>query len=256
MAYNSWGNSRFPLAVSGTIDTAAQLDTGLQQLAALLAAAVNADCGDMWRHLVNASHERHFLGASVDPVAHVIAGIRPSAQVFTQLRIEHWPVLCVYREGSEFEWNTADIPATKQRWGLDWIVGPIGPDSLNKFGAFWLQVLHAMSAVVIDGHHPAFLADAECFIGQFVQILPTSESGAGISDELTSDKGAGYFGGSLALESLERYVSQSGAAIDLENAAGTAYAPVDAGYGDPVETVMPVLVTVTIPLGTPEPVGD
>lgn len=252
MAFNSWGSSRFPLAAAGAIDTASARDIGLQAVAGLVTAAINADCGAEWRRLVAFGNDRHCLRGSVNPVQYTLAGVRPSAQTLTQIKVD-WPLLTVYREGSELQWLASGVPAWKQRWGIDWIVGALDPASIQRYGSFWLQVLHAISAAIVDGHHPSYLNDAECFSGSFVEINPTSETGAGLSDELTNDKGAGYFGGSVALESLERYVPQSGALLDELNAAGTAYAPVDAGYGD---TVTETLVSLPMNFGTPEPVGD
>jgi hypothetical protein len=246
MAFNSWGSSRFPLTVSASVDVASQLDTGLHAISGLCVAAIEANCQAAWLRFVSNSHDRHWLRSSSKVVGHVLAGVRPDAQNLTQIGTD-WPLLCIYRESSEFEPITASLMGRKQKWGVDWIVGPLDPASQIRFGAFWGQVLNSIAAAIVDGYHPSYLNGADCFHGEFVSIVPTSETGAGVSAELVNDKGAGYWGGSIVLESVERFVPQSGAAIDTLNAAGTAYAPADAGYGDNwTETA----VVVPIPDGT------
>jgi hypothetical protein len=246
---DSFGASRFPLIAPATGEqSAAVYDPGLGSIIGLVKAAIENDIGAAWRRQIGKLDETSFLVMSTSPIGSVLP-LQPIPQTLTQIK-SGWPVLAVYREGEpEDEWITAEIPGYKQRWSIDWIVGPIGPDIQRKIGHFWVPIVNSIRAAIHNGWHPAYDSGRQQFVGQFVQIRCVQSNGPGVSDQIQTEKGAGYYGGSIVLETVERFVAQSGAAIDEFNK--NAYATPNDGYGD---NWTGTVITATIPPGTPEPI--
>lgn len=227
-SYDSFGASRFPLIP--TEDCAENYDPGLGTIVALLSAAIEANCGDAWRVIVQRLDGDHFLADSTGPVSSIHTVV-PSIQNLTQTK-RAWPVLAVYREGEPVNaQKTIDYYTSTQKWSVDWIVGPLSPASQRKIGHFWIQIRNTIFAAITLGHHDAYQNGAYQFHGQFSEIHTTGAGGPAVSQELTTDKGQGYFGGSVTLETVERLTFQGDTSgIGFE---GGAYTTPNDGYGTP-----------------------
>lgn len=228
-SFDSFGSSRFPLIPTAAMHSAAHYDPGLATIIALVSAAVEADIGAAWRSMVQQLDATSFLHESIAPIGSVLT-VLPTPQNLTQIKSE-WPLLAVYREGTPARAPiTIDYPAFTQNWAIDWIVGPLGPDTQRKIGHFWVQVRNSIWTAIETGHHLSFEDGAYQFFGQFVSIMPTGAEGPGVTQELSGGKGDGYFGGSVTLESVERLTYQNKATGDTFNQGG--YLPPGDGYGD------------------------
>lgn len=226
---DSFGGSRFPLEVSSAIDSAALYDPGLASIVGLVTAAIEANCGDAWRALVAQLDVTSFIAESTAPVGSVLTVI-PSPHNLTQAK-RSWPILAIYREGEPTcEHKSFDYPICRQRWSVDWIVGPLGPDTQRKIGHMWVPIRNSIFSAINLGTHPAYLDGAYCFHGQFVEIWPVTAAGPAVTDSLGVEKGYGYFGGSVILESVERTTYQNDAAATGFD--GGAYLTPNDGYGD------------------------
>lgn len=227
-SYDSLGASRFPLTPTDDIQAGIAYDRGLRAIIDLAVAAVEADVGDAWRQQTRQLDPSSKLYESETPIATVIEYM-PDPQNLTQVS-NVWPILAVYREGeAQTEQQTIEYPVFTQQWGLDWIVGPLGPDAQRKIGHFWVQIRNAIWVAMKLGHHWAYQNGAYQFFGIFSELNPVSASGPAISQHLTGQGGSGYFGGSIVLQTKERLVFQSKAQADTFN-AGPYLTPHD-GYG-------------------------
>lgn len=227
---DSFGASRFPLTQGETC--AANYDPGQAAIIGLLSAAIEACCGDAWRTLTASLNNDHFLAGSTGPVGSVLT-VPPNPQNLTQVKMA-WPVLAVYREGEPtIGLYSIEYTNSKQRWSVDWIAGPFSPDTQRKIGLFWVQIRNAIFVAIDLGMHPAYQNGAYQFRGQFSEIWPISAVGPAVTQELTTDKGQGYYAGSVILESTERVTYQGDAAApDLAFEGGAYLTPHD-GYGTP-----------------------
>lgn len=228
-SFDSFGASRFPLASND--GCAVNLDPGLASIVGLICAAVEADCGDAWRKIVSELESNSLLADSTGPIGTVIT-LMPNPQTMTQVK-STWPILAVYREGEpEVGQYSIDYRNLTQRWSVDWIVGPLGPDTQRKIGYFWIKVRDSILNAIIQGNHPAYQDGAYQFRGQFSEIWPVSAAGPAVSDTLTTEKGAGYFGGSIILQTVERMTFQVDAGALETDFDGGAYKTPNDGYGD------------------------
>ena len=228
-SFDSFGASRFPLAaVDGC---AINLDPGLEAIASLLCAAVEADCGNSWRKIISELEANSFLAESTGPIGSVLTMI-PTPQNCTQMK-STWPVLAIYREGEPVVGSySLDYRNLTQRWSIDWICGPLGPDTQRKVGHFWVKVRDSMLNAIIQGMHPAYDSGKYQFHGQFAEIWPTDSAGPAVSDTLTTEKGAGYFGGMIIIQTIERQTFQNNVSATESDFDGSAYLTPNDGYGD------------------------
>jgi hypothetical protein len=227
---DSFGASRFPLTQGETC--AANYDPGQATIIGLLSAAIEACCGDAWRALTASLNNDHFLARSNNPVGSVLT-VQPNSQNLTQVKMA-WPVLAVYREGEPTSgFYSIDYNNSTQRWSVDWIAGPFSPDTQRKIGALWVPISNAIRAAIVEGMHPAYQNGAYQFHGQFSEIRWITSAGPAVTQELTTDKGQGYYGGSVILETVERMTFQSDAAAAITDFDGGAYLTPHDGYGTP-----------------------
>jgi hypothetical protein len=224
---DSFGGSRFPLTIQ---DSATIYDPGLASIVGLLSAAIEANCGDAWRSIVSRLGINSMLAESTGPVSSVLSGIKPNPANLAQLATA-LPVLAVYREGDpSYDNKSFDYTLRRQQWSVEWVIGPLGPDLQRKVGHFWVPVSNAIVVAIHEGMHPAYQAGAYQFHGQFSEINVLTSGGPAVAEDLTTDKGAGYFGGSVILETVERFTFQNDvAATGFE---GGAYLTPHDGYGD------------------------
>jgi hypothetical protein len=92
------------------------------------------------------------------------------------------------------------------------------------------MVRNSIMTAIELGHHPSYLSGAYLFFGEFVSLNTVTSAGPAVSESLVNDRGAGYFGGSVVLESVERITYQNKATGDTFNQGG--YLPPGDGYGD------------------------
>jgi len=228
-SFDSFGASRFPLAA--TDGCAVNLDPGLAAISGLICAAVEADCGDAWRKIISELEATNFLASSTGPIGTVLTTI-PTPQNMTQIK-STWPILAVYREGEpDIGSYSIDYRNITQRWSIDWVAGPFGPDTQRKVGHFWVKIRDSILSAITQGMHPSFDSGKYQFRGQFSEIWPISAAGPAVSDTLTTEKGSGYFGGSIILQTVERLTFQNNAAAIETDFEGGAYLTPNDGYGD------------------------
>jgi hypothetical protein len=239
---DSFGASRFPLTPSGAIKSAADYDPGLASIIGLLCAAIEANVGAAWRAMVSQLDETSKYTDANRVIGSVLTVI-PNSQNLTQVSVKvpgaqtAWPLLAVYRSGvASYDWKTTDYRFRRQEWSVDYILGPLGPDTQRKMGHFVVQVLNSIVEAITLGFHPAYMGGAYQFYGQFSSIDVLTSEGPAVAHVTPTDDGAGYFGGSAILESVERMAYQSGATSDTFNAG--AYTTTNDGYG----TASPVAV--------------
>lgn len=237
---NGFGTSHFPVTQfapdGGPLTSAGSLDKGKTAIYELLRAAVNYECGDAWRVLIN-QEDTYLKWQAEDnrrdpaPIMDVIT-VMPSAQNLMQ-RKEVWPLLAVYREGEPtYENETIKIRVRKQQFSVDYIIGPLGADTQDRYGDFVLQVLNAMESAIENGRHPAYRNGVCPFQGVFSSVRIISSSGPACSEVTPEQKGGGYFGGALVLECVERSISQANAEIGTFERDAFYHDTTFPGYGD------------------------
>lgn len=201
--HDGFGALRLPApAVSSAID----LDTGHESILGLLEAAINSELGDAWRQIVANLPADHYLvraPAAINPVRHT-SSLEMTPQQMAQFKAE-WPVLAVYREGEpEFFWLTTQYRGLKQKWSVDWVVGPIHAAHTNKIGRFAVSVGRVIVAAITHGYHPDFRSGVRQFAGEFAEIECIGIQGPGRQVSLGEESGSGYYGITITLETTER----------------------------------------------------
>ena len=238
---SGFGSTLFPvrddLPGGGQLTSAGDLDRGKTALYELIFRAVNAECGDSWRALLQQADKEFFLvpDATDDsrPIMDILTVI-PNSQNLTQ-RMQGWPLLAVYREGEpSTEAETMKLSVTKQNFSIDYIMGPVGTDSQDRFGDFVLQVVNAIKSVIKLGSHPAHRNGAPAFQGIFSNVVVLSQSGPACSEVTDQQAGAGYFGGSVTIQVTEREISQANSELGTFERDAFYYDSSFPGYGDAV----------------------
>lgn len=246
--YGGFGAQRFP---APTVASATALDPGHEAIIGLVQTAINSELGDAWRGIVaNLSPDHFLVRPSITQPVGSVSSLEPSPQQMTQFKAE-WPLLAVYREGDpELTWLTTGMRSWKQQWSVDYVIGPIKAAHVNKIGRFVIAVARVIDRVITLGYHPDYNNGVCAFFGQFTQIETKSIQGPGMSAMLTTESGAGYYGLTVTLESVERQVE--------DGYAATGMVDVDAGYvavGTATEPPMTEqYTTVTIENQSPDPV--
>lgn len=208
--FDGFGCTRFPVdaALAGDDGTAANLDGGQDAIIGLLEAAINADLGDAWQMLVGqlpVSHPlRKDLGAK--PVSFTTDS-EPIPALTTQL-VAGWPLLAVWPTGAPEElWLTMSQQALRQDWAVGYIMSPLDVAWQRKIGrGFCRLVYRAIQRAIKWGYHPAYKNGQRQFFGQFSEIKTTGCIGPGVVEILDKEKGIGYYGIQINLQTVERTV--------------------------------------------------
>jgi hypothetical protein len=247
--YGGYGALAFPITLPVGIDVVDALDPGQYSIANLLKAAINAELGVAWKQICNRLSEGHHLvRENALPVAEIVDQ-EPSPALMGQ-RFAGWPVLAVYREGEPKTsgYNLYETQ-TEQQWAVDWVAGPLDAGDQSRIGKFALAVASIVRATIEVGFHPAYQNGVRQFFGQFYRIDAIGQQGPGVAHVLGDEKGNGYYGVSILLQSVEFSVRTVGAAVDVTNKWYDAFKNAPAGI--PVTSVRD---DGTIDNQTPDPV--
>lgn len=225
-----YGALAFPLALTGTTSHAEQLDPGQAAIGGLLKAAINAELGAAWQAICNRLEPGHHLNRVPGrlPVADV-TDMEPSPAVLGQ-KYATWPILAVYREG-EPRREPLNLVQRKtiQRWAVDYVIGPLDAGDQARVGKFAQVVGSVINRVIEEGWHPAYQSGRRQFHGQFMRIDVVGQMGPGVARVLGDEKGNGYYGLSILLQTEERTARTVGHASDIANKYYPAFAAAPAG---------------------------
>ncbi len=247
---NGFGANRFPLA---EVDSAYSLDPGHETLLRLVETAINSDCGDAWRAIVERLPVTHYTRRDgvFQPVGLAIP-FEVTPQEMTQFKAS-WPILAVYREGEpEFNWLTTEYQTLTQRWSVDYVLGPLTAAHKMTVGKFAISVARCIANVLLHCCHPDYQNGVSQFHGQFAGIQVKTVQGPGVAQSLGEESGAGYYGLTVTVETIERttYDGYAGAdAIDVQS----GYVTEGTGTAD---TLTEIQTDVDIDNETPDSVGD
>lgn len=133
--------------------TLRELDPAKEILIAVFRAAILADLGPRWETARTGTPL-----ADRDPVESTL-DIEPTQEIIQQERLK-FPLLAVYRDGNaEVTEFTLAIDRVTQRWGVDYVLGPLDPAAIRRIG----NALHAVARIVMEvvnvGGHPAYGMD-------------------------------------------------------------------------------------------------
>lgn len=227
--YNGFGATAFPVSIPDSTELVDALDHGRVAIAGLLRAAINAEVGTLWERVIRHLGPSHYLcrvtqrGQSSIPVMDVMLQ-EPNPGALQQ-RHSGWPLLAVYREGNPTtEGHSLYGSIRKQRWSVDWVVGPLDVSDFDRIGMVATKVADVVNYVIDEGWHPAFQNGTRQFYGQFVTIKVVDQQGPGVAQMIGEEKRTGYFGVSLILETGERKIKTDGWTGDVTNQNYPAFA--------------------------------
>lgn len=208
---DGFGCTRFPVDpdLVGDAVTAANLDSGQDSIIGLLKAAINADLGAAWDRLVSqmpASHPLRNRNGYDLPVMHTTDS-EPIPALTTQTLFA-WPLLAVWPMGTPEAFElTMSLQALRQDWGVGYIMGPLDAAWQRKIGrGFCRLVYRSIQRAIRCGYHPAYQNGQRQFFGQFSEIKTTGCIGPGVVEILDKEKGIGYYGIQVNLQTVERTV--------------------------------------------------
>lgn len=128
--------------------TLQELDPAKDILISLFRTAIMTELGPRW-----ASARLGTPLADRDPVESTL-DVEPTPEILQQERIE-FPLLAVYRDGDpESTEFTLAIDRITQRWGVDYVLGPLDAASLRRIGNALHVVAKIVQEVVQVGGHP------------------------------------------------------------------------------------------------------
>lgn len=237
-----FGAVRFP---APSVTTGASLDAGHEALLGLLKQAINSELGVAWAATLASLNTDQFVDGPGTPVCSALP-IEATPQQLTQVKAK-FPVLCVYREGEpELVWTYGCGQTWKQKWSVDWILGPVTAAHITKLGRFAVSVARVISRAIDLGYHPDFNSGVCQFFGQFAKVDCVGIAGPGVQQSLTEEAGSGYYGITVTLETEEREFED---AIAKEGEIGTPfYVPI--GTGSVSETVDEIYTTIKVGNGS------
>jgi hypothetical protein len=222
-----YGAIDFPL-VESPHETPSSLDPALTTISEYLAAVIRAEIGPAWIVAAGKLPCDHPLRESFlnGPIGRVIPS-EPTKDTLTQYKAE-FPVLCVYRTGEPETFNLSmKYCGYKQKWGVDWIVGPLDLGQRRMIGGFANPVVKIMRTAIFYGRHPAYNNRINPFYGIVSKLDVVGQHGPGVAQALGEEQGFGYWSVSLDLESIERLtISQSESTFETASqylVAGTSW---------------------------------
>lgn len=112
-----------------------ELDVTRSTLAAVVKQSLIDDLSAAWATTVATLPAASHLRRSPTPsVVGTTMEVEPTEKHLQQFKVE-WPLLAVYRTGdSERVDLTLEVEADRQRWHIEWILGPLGLDDVRRIG--------------------------------------------------------------------------------------------------------------------------
>lgn len=162
------GALHLPTTTTGET-TLESLDPAQEILIALFKKAIETELGPRWAAAANGTP------LAGHPVVAATLDQEPT-QEHLQQEPTKFPMLAVYRTGEvEVEQLSLSIDEVTQRWGVDYVLGPLDVASKRKVGGALDAVAKTINEVVRVGGHPAYGMDQGNV--QPKQVLTTSGQG-------------------------------------------------------------------------------
>jgi len=201
----------FSLPVDSTDVSDGQLfsvfDPALDRLISLFRTAINVELGGEVESVTTTSVWRvartgTTLVESL-PVASTLWE-RPTRSVLRERQLP-FPLLAIYRlEATHDEW-TLNIERVTQRWGLDWILGPLTAADARRLTGAMNGVKNVIQLVIRDQCHPAFEGGAVQFFRDTggLSTFKVVTSQHGLADFGEQAEGHEFYALTMQLESTE-----------------------------------------------------
>jgi hypothetical protein len=133
-------------------------DPGRDALAALFKNAINAEAA-----LVTSGSPSPTSAWCVARGETTLRDVLPVADTFYEMPTPdlmresafNFPLLCVYREGGTDDERTLARDRTTTRWGVDYILPPMGLDDLRRLGGILIAAHHIINLCVRQASHPS-----------------------------------------------------------------------------------------------------
>lgn len=146
------GALELPTTATGET-TLLSLDPALGILLGLLGTAIKTDLGPRWASARTGTclADRLAVETTLD--------CEPSPALMREVKAE-FPLLAVYRTGeTEVTEFTMTVDRTTQRWGIDYVLGPLDAAGHRKLGAALQAVAKIVTEIVRVGGHPSYAID-------------------------------------------------------------------------------------------------
>lgn len=165
-----------------TTDEDAILDPAGDTLRLLMKAAIIDGLDSWWQTHGN------IPGTGNSPVGESLTA-EPTPALLTTTPVT-WPALFVYRDGeASFEWFTRGKKQLRQRWFIEWIVGPAEPGTQRRLSGALRYVAGQIAEVIRLGGHPAYALDEGDLYPAQTLYLDPADGGCGFtSAEIPSDQ--------------------------------------------------------------------
>jgi hypothetical protein len=189
------------------------LDPLLDKMLRLFRAAINQELGQAIDSVVAtsvwAAVRTGTKLATALPVADVLY-TAPTPQVVLSSKYK-FPLLCCYREGGDAGEFSLALDKTADRWGVDYILGPLDPADHRRLTAAVRGVFMVLQQAIRAGAHPALDSGASQFPDGELWKLRLARWEAGPAKFGETDRGQEFFALHLALESEELIVPDESA---------------------------------------------
>ena len=241
-----FGCTRFPVdpLLAGDDNTAANLDSGQDSIIGLLEAAINADVGAAYARVISQLSPTHPMRKSLgDKPVNFTIDSEPIPALTTQL-LADWPLLAVWPTGEPQEFEiTMAMPALRQDWAVGYIMSPLDVAWQRKLGRGICRLVYrSVQRAIWRGYHPAYQGGVRQFYGQFSEIQCKGCVGPGVVEILDKEKGIGYYGIQINLQTVERMYSDD--LDETEEPSNYGYVP--AGTANPTQDWYETGDTVTV----------
>ena len=162
-------------------------DPARDTLIALFSAAINAELGAAW----NSARTGTALSASA-PVADT-SYTAPRRSVLRESGYQ-FPLLAVYRTGeAPWSWFGLDVRQRRQRWGVDYILGPLKAEDERRLGGALNWVAAVVDQAIEQRGHPAYEDGDVQFYGADIPTVWRPGTLASVS-LISSQEGVASFG--------------------------------------------------------------
>lgn len=197
-----FGALELPTAAGDVTASLAELDTTRATLAALVKQALIDDLAPVWETAVATLPASSHLRRSPTPaVVGQVLEVEPSERHLTQVKVD-WPVLAVYRTGeAEVFELTLEIEAQRQRWAIEWILGPLGVDDYRRIGDALTFAAKVIQRALRRGWAAGLDDGALKFHDTNVSWIKVQQVQTG---QLETEAGALFYGVRVGLEVVER----------------------------------------------------
>jgi hypothetical protein len=208
--YQGFGGLSLPLDTGDFSTGASPLDPARSTMAALFAAAINAELGEAWSKLFTTVGGNtaglpsgHPLLDST-PVGTVLE-LEPSPQIVKQY-VPTWPLLAIHRTGTgTYEQHTLTHDRLTQPWLLHYILTPLDVGDWRKFEAVCVAVAKIVRLVIRQRGHLAYQSGALAFEpgGPLASVELKSHEGPGQAQFAGDESGTLYYAITMNLETVE-----------------------------------------------------